>query len=146
MADITDQSELTTKQSTRPLPRDAVKKEMAKRLQNLLLEKGWNQSDLARYAAKYMSSNKFGRDNVSAYVRGISLPGPKHLKALAAALGVAPSEIVPENMLSPLENNIPTLEITDIGHGLAWLRANRAVKWTTALKISQLLHEDMTSL
>ena len=60
-------------------PRELTKQEFGRRLMALMLDKGWNQSELARAA-------KLGRDAISTYIRGISFPEPKNLVKLAQAL------------------------------------------------------------
>ena len=50
-------------------PKSLTKQEFGKRLYSLMVERGWQQSDLARAAG-------IGRDSVSTYMRGHSLPGP----------------------------------------------------------------------
>ncbi|MGH8561273.1 MAG: helix-turn-helix domain-containing protein, partial [Nevskiales bacterium] len=71
---------LSSKQQTRY--------EFGRRLLNLCLQKGWNQSDLAR-------ASELGRDAISTYVRGRSFPDPKNLRKLADALGVAMDDLLP---------------------------------------------------
>src|SRR3546814_7422009 len=61
---------------------------------------GCNQADLARQASVFLSEKagkrkNMGRDSVSHYVRGINLPTPAHLWALAKALGCEPYDLVP---------------------------------------------------
>ena len=124
------------------MPRDAIKREIAKRLQAAILEKGWNQSELARQAALHMPDNAFGRDNVSAYVRGLSIPGPLHLEAMAKALGVKPSDIVPSKAMPSVDNDNPTMDVRDAGEGHAWLRINKSVPWPVAVKIMDLMSKD----
>lgn len=71
------------------------------RLQALLKEKGWSQSDLAR-AAYGLTTDKDGykvakhRDRISAYVRGEQYPDPVNLKLVADALGVPEEDLMPE--------------------------------------------------
>lgn len=62
-------------------------KAVAERLRVLILEKGWNQSELARRSGMRPS-------NVSNYLRGSNVPNPKQLAKLAEALGTSPGEIL----------------------------------------------------
>lgn len=66
---------------------DKNRKDFSGKLNHAMLEKGWNQSELARRAG-------IGRDNVSGYVRGHNLPNSKHLSKLATALNVPPSYLL----------------------------------------------------
>jgi transcriptional regulator with XRE-family HTH domain len=57
------------------------KREFANRLTSAMLNRGWNQSELAR-------RSQIGRDNVSGYIRGHNLPNSKHLAKISEALNV----------------------------------------------------------
>lgn len=120
-------------------PKDVVKREFAKRLQAAITARGWNQSELARAAGKYLPSGKFGRDNVSNYVRGLVLPGPPHLNALAEALKVSPDDLLPSRYANSVENDNPPLSVKELEGGRVWLRVNQAVDWEDALKILAIL-------
>lgn len=122
-------------------PKDAVKVEFAKRLQNAIIDKGWSQSDLARRASKHMPEGKsIGRDLVSNWIRGLSLPRPHHLKALAKALGMDQKELLPSS--PSVGAAAPSFDIRQIEDGLVWLRINQATDYETALKIMGLLRPD----
>lgn len=117
-----------------------VKAEFARRLQRLLVDRAWNQSELARRAALHMDDGKFGRDNVSGYVRGLSLPGPIRLNALCKAFGVPADALLPGGTMPSVDRKAPPpLDISDAGEGTAWLCVNQAVSWDKALKIMQIL-------
>lgn len=122
------------------LPKEAVKAEFARKLQHAFTAKGWTQSELARQAeAKLPKGHTFGRYNVSTYVRGKSLPGPVHLKALCDALGVKPDELLPTRGVGQVGSEMPPLDVRDMADGNVWLRINQAVPWPIALKIMELL-------
>ena len=122
-------------------PRDAVLRDFGQRLQSLITEKGWNQSELARRAADHMPDGKFGRDNVSNYVRGLVLPGPAHLHAMAKALGVKQPDLLPARGVPSVDAKMPEFEMRDVGAGKAWLRINQQVDFGVALEIARLLRE-----
>lgn len=93
-----------------PTTRDMAKQEFGRKLLALLQEKGWNQSDLARAA-------DMGRDNISCYVRGRTLPDPKSLAKVAKALGVKPQDLLPYSLVQTAETEVPAMEIRQIqGH------------------------------
>jgi transcriptional regulator with XRE-family HTH domain len=119
-------------------PTDAVKMDFARRLQRAMVAKGWNQSELARRAAKFAPEERFIRDNVSKYMRGKVLPGPVHLSALCKALGMKPDDLLPTRGLSGSTDAVP-FSVTDAGDGQMWLRINMAVSWDVAMKVQQLL-------
>jgi transcriptional regulator with XRE-family HTH domain len=122
------------------LPKEAVKAEFARRLQQAFTAKGWTQSELARQAEnKLPKGHEFGRYNVSTYVRGKSLPGPVHLKALCDALGLKPEDLLPSRGVRQAGSDVPALDVRDMADGNVWLRINQAVPWPTALKIMELL-------
>lgn len=133
---------MNRKPDDRPLPsgapKDAIKNEFARRLQHKIAEKGWSQSETARQAAMHMPKGQdFGRDNISGYVRGLSLPGPVMLSALSKALGCDPIDLVPS--APSVDTRHPPLEVKDSGDGRAWIRINQAVDWPVALKIMELI-------
>lgn len=74
-------------------PAPNSKEDFGRRVYRIMLAKGMNQSDLARAAG-------IDRNRVSSYVRGQSLPTGLFLKKLAEALGVKPTELLPEAMAS----------------------------------------------
>ena len=118
-------------------PRALTKQEFGRRLHSLMLAKGWNQSELSREAG-------LGRDSVSTYVNGHTFPTPKALKALSGALGVTAEELLPNGMMSAMEDEHPAIELRQAtGHpGKAWLRINRAMSFPAAAKIIEIINED----
>lgn len=117
-------------------PKSLSKQEFGRRLHAILLQRGWNQSDLARKTG-------VGRDAVSTYIRGRSFPEPGTLKKMADALGMDPGELLPNALESAVDRDLPALEIREaIGHpGMAWLRINQRVTTGQALRIMQILQE-----
>ncbi len=122
-------------------PSDVVHVDFASRLQKLITEKGWNQSELARRASDHMpEGQKMGRDNVSGYIRGTTLPGPIKLAAIAKALGVQPEDILPQRGVPNAgSKTLPALDMRDLGDGNVWMRVNQAVTRAIGLKIMNLL-------
>lgn len=77
---------------------DSRKVSLIKNLNELLLKKGWKQSDLAREAQHHMPKGKeFGRHLPSAYLTGKNMPSPMMLDAMAKAFGVQITDIVSES-------------------------------------------------
>ncbi|PZR93190.1 MAG: hypothetical protein DI537_11390 [Stutzerimonas stutzeri] len=121
-------------------PSEVLRVEFAKRLQHFMAERGWNQSETARRASEHMPGRKsFGRDNISCYVRAVSVPRNEHLRALSKALGVQPSDLVPAPMAKSVESKAPALDLRDVGAGKVWLRINTEVPWDTAAEIMKLV-------
>ena len=112
--------------------------QFGRRLYGLILERGWNQSELARQAG-------IPRDSVSTYIRGRSYPNADSLKRLADALRIPVAEL---DTRDPADGEStakdPSFQITSsgAGNGYVWLRVNRQVRMTTATKIANLLLED----
>jgi transcriptional regulator with XRE-family HTH domain len=122
------------------IPRDQIKIDFAKRIQRAMIDKGWNQSELARRASAYLpKSSPLGRDNVSHYVRGISLPRSAQLAALAKALGLKPADLLPT--VPSAAQKAPPFDMRQLEDGNVWLRVNQAVSFDQALKIMRLLQE-----
>jgi len=121
-------------------PKDAVKTEFARRLQAAMISKGWRQSELARRAEQHLPhGRKFGRDSVSLYIRGKTLPSAVFLHALCKALGKEPEELLPTRGMPAAGDANPPLDVRDLDDGNVWLRVNQAVPWPIALKVLELL-------
>lgn len=119
--------------------RDAVKIDFARRLQAAMVRKNWNQSDLARRASAKLKDDKIGRDNISGYIRGIAIPQPSRLKALADVLGVEVQDLLP--VAPQAAQKAPPFDIKQLENGNVWLRVNQAVPFDTALQIMALINE-----
>lgn len=109
--------------------------EFGQRLQSMLLERNWNQSDLARAAG-------LGRDSVSTYVRGSVFPDPKNLKRIADALGVSPQQLFPSGMITKMDADVPALEIRQSASepNKVHIRINRTVTIEQAAQIFSILN------
>lgn len=129
----------------RPKVDKEVRAAFGRRLQKALIAKGWNQSDLARHAAVHMPDNRFGRDNVSKYINGLTLPAPLQLSAISRALDVPADELLPENkgraLASHISDQAPKLSIRDVDESgeRAFLRINQEVPMDVAIEIMALL-------
>lgn len=118
-------------------PRSLTKQEFGKRLYKLMIGKGWNQSQLARYA-------DIGRDSVSQYVRGRTFPTPQNLASLAKALSVKPEELLPNYLESAIDREQPEIEIKGV-HGdkdHMWVRINMRLPRMKALRILAVIHDE----
>ena len=120
-----------------PAPKATKRQEFGRRLQQKILSKGWRQSDLAR-------ATGIGKDSISHYIRGRSFPGPKALDGIAKALGVSVTDLMPDAPAAAVVAELPALELRQMAGqpGVAWLRVNRAVSFSTAAKIIDLLQAD----
>lgn len=118
-------------------PKTLVKQEFGRRVYQLMLQHGWNQSETAQKAG-------LTRDDVSRYIRAVSLPTEDKLHKLAAAFGVSAEDLIPNYIASTAEEDTPAFEmkISASNPSLAWIRVNRLVSATTATEIVRLLESD----
>lgn len=119
---------------------DDVKRDFAQRLYRARIDKGWNQAELARAAAKFMADKKFGRDLIGPYERAERLPSPVHLAAMARALGKEPKELMVHQGVPGSDNRSATpVDVKDVGDGQAWIKINKQVPWDIALQVMKLM-------
>lgn len=118
-------------------PRALTKQEFGRRLLRSILDRGWNQSELARQAG-------VGKDAISTYVNGRSFPDPGNLRKIAMALGVEPGSLLPNTIETAMDRELPAFEMKQaVGMpNRVWLRINRAVNFGTAAKIVELLRSE----
>lgn len=119
------------------VPKALTKQEFGRRLHRMMIDAGMNQSELARAA-------NIGRYSVSTYINGKTFPTPQSLAALADALNVSVTDILPNALMMAIDEEHPEFEIkAAAGHpDQAWLRINRAVSFSTAAKIAMLINEE----
>ncbi|CAM5388876.1 hypothetical protein ATER59S_01866 [Aquamicrobium terrae] len=109
-------------------------------------DKGFTQTDLANRASEHMPGGSIiGKDSISLYVRAMSFPSPQRVQALAKALGTTPAELVPTRGVRSAEDTHPAVAVRETEDGQAWLRINQKVKWTTAVKVLELLKTEEAS-
>lgn len=119
------------------LPAYLSKQQFGQRLQRAIMDRGWNQSELARRAG-------IPRDSVSTYVRGKVRPTPKSLRAIADALGMNAEDLYPNADFLAIGQDEPSMEmkVSVSDPTKAWLRVNRRVTVATASRVMSLLAED----
>ena len=108
--------------------------------------KGWTGADLAREASKHLppgprgKKREMGRHLPSAYTRGLNYPNEVNLTAIAKALGVPTSELVPDRTT---EDGKPAsfVNVASSGGGMARLTIDAEVDEDSALKIMKLVRE-----
>lgn len=111
-----------------------TRQEFGKRLYHYMLGKRMNQSDLARAAG-------LGRDSISQYIRGRSVPTPQNLAKLADALGIEPDVLFPNYDAQSNASEAPTLEVKSVDEDAShmWLRVNMKVPTEKALEVLTIL-------
>lgn len=133
-----------------PRDSDEIKEEFARRLQAAMVQKGWNQSELARRAtdllpkpAKGQKRGKsIGRDSVSHYMRGRMLPEPAYLTAIAKALDMRPDELLPAGGFAVPPVTAVPFAMRGLSDGRVSININRTVKSETAHKIMAIIMEE----
>lgn len=111
-----------------------TRQEFGRRLYSLMLNKRYSQSELARAAG-------LGRDSISQYVRGRSVPSPVNLAKLADALGVEVNDLFPNYDAQANAAEVPTFEMKSIEADAEnfWLRINMKVPADKALAVMKIL-------
>jgi len=126
----------------------SARAEMGRRIQKLLLEKSWSQSDLARAAfGSTTDSRRYNvarnREIVSQAIQGKSKPSPLSLQRMAQALGVKPQDLYPAMEREAIESAPANLEFK-VSHNDAtkgWLKVNRMVTIDQFAKIMAILKD-----
>ena len=131
-------------------PKELSKLEFGRRLQQILLDRGWTQSDLARQAfgettdqGGYKVPKK--REVVSAALAGRYFPSATNLHAMAKALGMTDDELLPNLRKMAIDESAkPAFEFKVApGHpNEGWLQINQLVTYDTFVKIAALLQQD----
>ena len=111
-----------------------TRQEFGKRLYNFMMQKRMSQSDLSR-------ASGMGRDSISQYVRGRSVPAPRNLAKLAEALNVEVDVLFPNYDAQANAREEATLEIKSIESDAEnfWLRVNMKVPAAKALEVMKIL-------
>jgi transcriptional regulator with XRE-family HTH domain len=131
-------------------PKALSRREFGKRLEKLMLAKGWRQSDLARAAFGTRMNDKTGyeearrRDSVSAYIDGRVWPDRKSQQDLANALGVTVDELIPNELMGEIDRDTaPPLRIQEAPGqpGKVWLQINRMIDMDAAIQIAQIVKQ-----
>lgn len=119
------------------------KQEFGRRLQKLLDERNWSQSDLVRQV-EGVTGNRMGRDAISTYINGRSFPTPKSLNQLCQAFGLTREELLPNSIINAHQDEHPAFEMRAAAGqpGRAWVRVNRLMSFETATEIARLLNAE----
>ena len=111
-----------------------TRQEFGRRLYNFMMQNRMSQSDLSR-------ASGMGRDSISQYVRGRSVPSPKNLAKLADALNIEVDVLFPNYDAQANAVETPTLEMKSVeadGENV-WLRINMKVPTQKAIQAMQIL-------
>jgi transcriptional regulator with XRE-family HTH domain len=123
--------------------------QFARRLHELMVQKGLSQSDLAREVWGTTTDTRGytvakNRDRIGAYLRAESLPEPQNMARLAEALGTKAEDLAPEIVAATVDRENPELAVTMVaGHpDKAHLQVNKLVPIALAAKVMALLIEE----
>lgn len=118
----------------------------ARKLHEAMVSKGWSQSDLAAEVWGRSTDTRGykvakGRDRISVYLQGKSVPDPKNLQKIADVLGMKVDELAPDITASAIEKENPEIAMTAIaGHpDKVFLRVNKLVPLELAAQIISML-------
>jgi transcriptional regulator with XRE-family HTH domain len=131
------ESKLTEDAGNYGTAKASSRKEFGRRLQNFILKRGWTQSDLARETG-------IGKDSISGYVRGRSIPSPLKVLRIAEALEVRPEDLSINTSHDPVRQESSSLQLT-VAQGdpsRAWLTIDRELSFSTAAAIIKLIESD----
>lgn len=110
---------------------DSNRKEVfSARIRQLLIDRQWSQSEAARHCG-------LGRDVMSIYALGKSLPGPKHLAKLAKGFGVEPNDILP-----PREKAAEGLSVTEMEDGSYTVTMTRRLSAKGLRRLLEVIEEE----
>ena len=141
---------LFTESSTNAVPPDenivAERMAFAKRLNRLLLQRGWSQSDLARRAGLTSRTGKSdGRDLISKYCSGRNEPNRANLAKLARAFGCQPGDLMNEHSVAPPapepEPSGDGLQFKPLADGNVFLHLQSVLPMKAAAAITEIFME-----
>lgn len=125
--------------TTNYAPTAYIKREFARRLSRVMLQRNMNQSDVAREMSKHTKGQSVHRSSVSHYVRGANLPGPIHLDALAQALNCKIDDLLPMDVMPQAGRDLMDIEIRDAGNGKAYVHLDQVMPWDMAVAILNIV-------
>lgn len=128
---------------------ETERKAFGRMLRKMMEDRGLTGAELARQATRKLSGGKvIGRDNISWYLNGRSMPTPVYLNAIAKVLEVSPQLLVPRDhaqkageMPAPVtteERNIRMALTPDGMHLMMDVHVPRALGW----KILEMVEAD----
>lgn len=110
--------------------------EFGKRVYKAIVDQGITQSELARRAG-------LGRDSVSQYVRGRSVPSPLNLNKLADALGMEAEDLFPDYAAGAYDSEELSQQISAVPGDTThmWVRVNMKLPTEKALQILNIINQ-----
>ena len=115
------------------------KVEFAANLRKAMEAKGWTQAELARQATKFMKKGEVARYSISCYLSATNIPRPEQLSALAKALGVNQTDLLPARYSPEIVPGSTPVSIKGTGNGLAEIQIKQETTWELALSVARML-------
>jgi len=109
----------------------AARQEFARRLQKAMINKGMNQTQLAKALQLRVPEERVERDTISRYIRALSFPSAAKQLALAQVLGTTVYDLVPSaarKVAVEEPRDLPRINLKDVGDGNVWINVSQAVR------------------
>jgi transcriptional regulator with XRE-family HTH domain len=114
--------------------------EFARRLQGALNDRGWTQTELVRRMVPHLKGSRVGRSNINKYVRAKTLPLPAALEAMAKALEMRPSDLLPARVTLAASEERPPMSVSMSPDGnMVRIKLNMELPFAKALEIQQII-------
>ena len=113
------------------------RQEFARRLEHLLMQKAWRQVDLSR-------ASGIGRDSISTYLKGKTVPSRLSLQKMAKVFQIEPDQLYPNYAADAVaEEEVPALEIKAVSGrpGKMWVQVNQELTNDQAMRIMSIINE-----
>ena len=128
---------------------DAEKKAFGRQLRKLMGDKGLSGADLARQMSVHLPSGKtVGRDNISWYLNGRSMPTQPNLIAMAKVLEIDPDFLMPRDpatrpgeMPPPAATPENDIRMRMSGDGMMHLQLNTHLPRELGWKILEMIEQ-----
>ncbi len=138
------QPELTTAGAT---PNEMVRAEtFARNLNQIMIDRGVTQSDIARalWGETVTNDGKTaakGRDRISVYLKGRTVPNQKTLKSIAEVLNVPVEELAPDLIGSAVDRDNPEFAMSVVaGHSdKVFVRVSKLMPLKYAVEIATII-------
>jgi transcriptional regulator with XRE-family HTH domain len=124
-----------TTEANVPISKATAKAIFKKQIYEYILERGWNNSDMAR-------ASGLSRDDIHRYVKGISFPSETKLRALAKTMKMEPEELLPNFVPSLPSSELSPASLVTRPDGVTWLTVNKSVSPQVGTAVMNLLYED----
>lgn len=115
----------------------------AKKLNSLMLAKGWGQSDVVRAGQPFVpKGHRWARDLISAWSRAEGLPNPVNMNILSKVFGVPVEDLVPQHAATRVVGRASSEMQLSVGaSGLSRLKIDMELPPELAMQVLTLVRE-----